>query len=220
MLPVQWFVVAFCGWILREQDDAIALLREENRVWRAQLRGRPLPLSDEERRRLAVLGHQLGRAALAQVATIATADTVLGWHRELPAHRCAPSRRRTGRPRLEGGVRSLIRRMAVENATWGYRRIQGALPNLGHGVGRSTIARILREQGIPPSGRRPIAWRTFIAGPLACAARRRLLDEPGRASPRLGHPLHGVGPRAEGTADARTPRHGCRPTAFCVRCGC
>jgi hypothetical protein len=41
---------------------------------------------------------------------------------------------------------------------------RGAIPlkNLGHGVGRSTIARILKEQGIPPSGRRPMAWRTFI----------------------------------------------------------
>jgi hypothetical protein len=52
--------------------------------------------------------------------------------------------------------------MAAENATWGYTRIQGALKNLGHRVGRSTIARILREEGIPPSGRRPMAWRTFI----------------------------------------------------------
>ena len=110
-----------------------------------------------------MLGHQLGRAALAQVATVATADTILRWQRELPARRCAPPRRRTGRPRVEAAVRSLIRRMAVENATWGYTRIQGALKNLGHGVGRSTIARILKEQGIPPSGRRPMAWRTFIA---------------------------------------------------------
>src|SRR4029450_1959209 len=52
--------------------------------------------------------------------------------------------------------------MATENATWGYTRIQGALKNLGHCVGRSTIARILKEQAIPPSGRRPMAWRTFI----------------------------------------------------------
>ena len=141
----------------------IASLREENRVLRAQLRGRRRQLSDEERRRLAVLGHQLGRAALAQVATVATAATILRWHRERPARRCAPPRRRTGRPRVEAAVRSLIRRMAVENATWGYTRIQGALKNLGHGVGRSTIARILKEQGIPPSGRRPMAWRTFIA---------------------------------------------------------
>lgn len=162
MSPLQWFVAALCGWILREQDDVIAFLREENRVLRAHLRGPRLHLSDEERQRLAVLGHQLGRAALAQVATIATADTILRWHRELTARRCAPPRRRSGRPRVEAAVRSLIRRMAIENATWGYTRIQGALKNLGHCVGRSTIARILKEQAIPPSGRRPMAWRTFI----------------------------------------------------------
>jgi transposase InsO family protein len=52
--------------------------------------------------------------------------------------------------------------MATENPTWGYTRIQGALKNLGHCVGRSTIARILRAEGIPPSRQRPMAWRTFL----------------------------------------------------------
>jgi putative transposase len=52
--------------------------------------------------------------------------------------------------------------MATENPTWGYTRIQGALKNLGHRVGRSTIARILRVAGIPPSRQRPMTWRTFV----------------------------------------------------------
>jgi putative transposase len=160
--PFQWFVAALCSWILRERDDLIAFLREENRVLQGQLRGRRLRLSDEDRRRVAVLGHQLGRAALAQVATIATADTILRWHRALTARSCAEARRRSGRPRVEASARSLIGRMATENATWGYTRIQGALKNLGHRVGRSTIARILREQDIPPSGQRPMAWRTCV----------------------------------------------------------
>jgi hypothetical protein len=77
--PFQLFVTALCSWIVREQDGVVAFLREENRVFRAHLRGRPLQLSNEERRRLAVLGHQLGCGALAQVA-IATADTILRWH--------------------------------------------------------------------------------------------------------------------------------------------
>ena len=45
---------------------------------------------------------------------------------------------------------------------WGYTRIQGALKNLGHQVGRSTVARILKAAGIPPSRERPMTWRTFI----------------------------------------------------------
>lgn len=40
-------------------------------------------------------------------------------------------------------------RMADENPTWGYTRIRGALKHLGPRVGRSTIARILKAQGIP-----------------------------------------------------------------------
>jgi len=52
--------------------------------------------------------------------------------------------------------------MATENPTWGYTRIQGALKNVGHRVGRSTIARVLRAHGIPPGGQRATPWRTFV----------------------------------------------------------
>ena len=52
--------------------------------------------------------------------------------------------------------------MATENPPWGYMRIQGALKNLDHRVGRSTIAPILRAEGIPPGRQRPMTWRTFV----------------------------------------------------------
>ena len=52
--------------------------------------------------------------------------------------------------------------MATEYPTWRYTRIQGALKNPGHHVGRSTIARILRAEGIPPGRQRPVTWRTFV----------------------------------------------------------
>jgi hypothetical protein len=59
-------------------------------------------------------------------------------------------------------IRQLVGRLANENPTWGYTRIQGALKNLGHPVGRSTIARILRTQGISPVPERPTSWQTFL----------------------------------------------------------
>jgi hypothetical protein len=56
-----------------------------------------------------------------------------------------------GRPRTGAEIESLVVRMAEENRGWGYRRIQGALSNLGHTVRRTTIAEILKRQGIEPA---------------------------------------------------------------------
>jgi hypothetical protein len=40
--------------------------------------------------------------------------------------------------------------------------MQGALKNVGHRVGRSTIARILKAHGLPPVPQRPTSWQTFL----------------------------------------------------------
>jgi len=150
------------GRLRREQQDVIAFLREENRVLKVRLKGQRLRLDDDERRRLAELGHRLGRRLLSCVATIVTPDTILRWHRELVARKWTYASARGGRAGLQARIRSLVVRMATENPTWGYTRIQGALKNLGHQVGRSSIARILRAAGIPPSRERPMTWRTFV----------------------------------------------------------
>ena len=153
---------ALLGWLEREQRDVIAFLREENRALKSQLTGRRLQLDDAQRRRLAVLGQRLGRGVLRQVATLVTPDTILRWHRELVARKWTYARRRSGRPGVLAEIRRLVLRMATENPTWGYTRIQGALKNIGHRVARSTIASILKTEGIPPSRERPMTWRTFL----------------------------------------------------------
>jgi putative transposase len=131
-------------------------------------------LGDDERRPLAVIGYRLGRRILAEVATIVTPDTILRWHRELIARKWTYPR-----PGLQVDICRLVVRMATDNPSWGYTRIQGALKNLGHRVARSTIAKILKEQGIPPSRQRPMAWRTFLRAhgdrdwlPKACSHSR------------------------------------------------
>jgi putative transposase len=156
-------LVALAGWVNRHQLEVIAYLREENCVLKEHLDGRPLRLTDAQRRRLAVNGHRLGRQVLRKVATLVTPDTLLRWHRQLIVRKWTTQRRRVGRPGVLREIRQLTLRMARENPTWGYRRIQGALKNLGHRVARSTIAVILRTAGIGPVPERPRSWRTFLA---------------------------------------------------------
>ena len=67
------------GWLDRHERDALAYLMEENRILRAQLGGRRLRLSDDDRRRLAVRAFRLGRRARRQVGTVVTPDTLLRW---------------------------------------------------------------------------------------------------------------------------------------------
>jgi len=154
--------MAVAGWWNDQRQKALAYLIEENRILRAQLPGRRLRLTDEDRRRLARRGERPGRQMLSQVATIVTPDTILRWHRQLIARKWTYAKGRAGHPGVLAEIRRLVVRMAEENPTWGYTRIRGALKNLGHRVGRSTIARILRAQGIPPVPERPTSWQTFL----------------------------------------------------------
>ena len=58
----------------------------------------------------------------------------------------------------------LVVGLARENRDWGYRRIQGALANLGHVVARGTIANILKEHGLEPAPERArkTTWKEFL----------------------------------------------------------
>jgi len=160
--PLRLLLVTLAGWVNRHQQEVIEYLVEENRVLREQLKGRRVRLTDDQRRRLAAKGQPLGRRILRRVATIVTPDTILRWHRRLIARKWTWKCRRQGRPRLMKEIAALIVRMATQNPAWGYSRIQGALKNLDHRVARSTVARVLKDNGIPPAPGRPSSWRTFM----------------------------------------------------------
>src|SRR5256885_1558102 len=160
--PVRLLLVTLAGWVNRQQQEVIEYLVEENRVLREQLRGRRVRLTDNQRRRLAAKGQPLGRRILRQVATIVTPDTILRWHRRLIARKWTFAPKRPGRPGTMKKIASLIVRMATDNPAWGYSRIQGALKNLDHRVARSTVAAVLKHNGIPPAPGRPSSWRTFL----------------------------------------------------------
>ena len=97
----------------------------------------------------------LGRKAPGEIECIVTPDTLLRWYRKLVAQKYDGSKNRdSGRPRTKEVIRDLIIRMASDNPGWGYTRIMGAPRNLNYTVGRTTIKRLLAENGIEPEGRK------------------------------------------------------------------
>jgi putative transposase len=72
---------------------------------------------------------------------------------------------RPGRPRDMKTIVDLVLQMALANPPWGYTRIQGAMANLGHEVGR-----VLREYGIDPAPERDknMPWSRFLRAHREC----------------------------------------------------
>src|SRR6516164_5324 len=163
--PLSFLVVSLAGWLNQHQQHVIAYLMEENRVLREQIGNRRMRFNDEQRRRLAAKAKKVARKILGEVATIVTPETLLAWHRRLIAKKYDGSANRApGRPRTAAEIVALVTRMAEENRNWGYRRIQGALSNLGHLLAFKTIANILKEHGIEPAPERSpkTTWKEFL----------------------------------------------------------
>jgi transposase InsO family protein len=163
--PFSFLVVSLSGWMNQHQQHVIHYLMEENRVLREQIGNRRMRFSDEHRRRLAAKAKTIGRRLLHEIATIVTPETLLAWHRKLIANKYDGSAKRgLGRPRTAADIAAVVTRMAIENRSWGYRRIQGALSNLGHLLAFKTIANILKEHGIEPAPERSrkTSWKEFL----------------------------------------------------------
>ena len=163
--PFRFLVIVLAGWMNQKQQHAIEYLREENRVLREQLGNRRLRFTDDQRRHLAAKAKLVGRRLLNDIADLVTPDTLLAWHRKLIAEKYDGSAKRgPGRPRTANEVENLVVRLARENRDWGYRRILGAISNLGHNLGRGTIANILKKHGIEPAPERirKTTWKEFL----------------------------------------------------------
>ena len=87
-------------------------------------------------------------------------ESVIRWHRlgfKL-YWRWKSRARQPGRPPIEREIRDLIRRMSLENPTWGAPRILSELLLLGYDVAEGTVAKYMALRRKPSSQ----TWRTFL----------------------------------------------------------
>ena len=165
MRPWTVLLIMMAGWMNRHQQDMIEYLREENKILREKFGKRRIILNDDQRRRLAVRGKELGKKLLSEVSTIFSPDTILRWHRVLIAQKYDGSKnRKFGRPQISDELRNIIIKVAKANRGWGYPRIQGQLKYLGYKVCPKTIANILKKEGLEPQPdrQRKTTWAEFI----------------------------------------------------------
>ncbi len=164
-------LIAVVGRSEHEKALEIMLLRQQLRILQRK-HPNPPRLSHWEKLGLAILTARLvslssiGRSHLAQVILLFKPETVLKWHRDLVRRKWTFSRQRsTGRPLIAPDLEALLLRLANENPSWGYSKLQGELLKLGYGIGRSTVRDVLKRHRVPPAPQRNQggrSWHTFL----------------------------------------------------------
>ena len=161
--------------IVRLSNDAkdleILLLRQQLRiVERKQKRGPIIPRW--QKIPLAVLAMRLKQKsdnasdALRQTILLFKPETVVSWHRDLVRRKWNFNNTpKSGRPSISSELEQWIVKIAQDNPTFGYDKIEGELRKIGFQISATTIRTILQQHGIPSASDRSensSSWRTFL----------------------------------------------------------
>ncbi|MEZ6192089.1 MAG: integrase core domain-containing protein [Phycisphaerales bacterium] len=167
MLP-RWLMVLlmmFAEDCSARREARIRFLQAQVELLRQKVPGNRVILTPEERARLLKLGAAMGHN-IDDLIGIVDVKTYKRWLREKAADQ-APGR--VGRRRVvPPSLRALILRLSRENTGWGVRRIVGELKKLALPSSRSTVRRVLVDEGVlpDPDRRAPkgvtTPWRTFV----------------------------------------------------------
>ncbi len=152
------------AWSTR-RDARVRFLVAQIEMLRERVPGNRVIVCPEERARLIKLGGAVGHET-DDLIGIVSVKTYKRWLRE---QRTGKQPGRVGRPRkMTASVRELILRLARENTGWGVRRIVGELRKLALTPSRSSVRRVLVDEGVMPDPDRhapkgvTTPWRTFI----------------------------------------------------------
>jgi putative transposase len=173
MLPrwVQVFLTLLLeAWATR-RDAQVQFLMLQIELLRQKLPGGRVILAPADRLRLLRAGKAMNHA-VQDVLGIVSVKTYRRWMREQARGR-APGR--VGRPRsITKSLRAIILRLVSANPGWGVRRIVGELRKLALRPSRSSVRRVLVEEGLMPDPARHAPrggvtpWRTFVAAHANC----------------------------------------------------
>lgn len=126
--------------------------------------GHRFHFTDAWRQRFARTGAAVGWKRLAAISTVAKAKTIQGWERLRRAGKLGGKCAKVGRPRILASIEQVIRRMALENPTWGQVRIAGMMALCLIQLSPRTVAAILKRDGIKSAPERTTdwSWKRFI----------------------------------------------------------
>lgn len=169
---MKWFMHPLLALIANATEAELAkyveFLKVENQILRDRLPKR-IETTEAERDKLIKVGKPLGHK-VKQLISIVTPRTFLRWvqteeearlkEKEKPAKPKAPQ----GGNRKPDEIRDLVIKIRKETG-WGAGRIKGELYRLGYQrIGRTTINRILRDNGFKPEppGNPDNTWANFL----------------------------------------------------------